>query len=186
MTEALESVTRSVNHNNTISAAFEKDHVVSTLLALRDAGIDMDAEAIEGWALAPHTALGLAPDWPGGDPSRAQARPLYNVLFGSVWVLPNPEGQLGLRAEQTRMVVGGLVRVADRFVCCGRPGYASTGLDDRAAGVVFVVDLSGQREVGDGGGWRLRWAVALADAGAETRPSRSAPPTRCARWPNRR
>ncbi|VVJ21546.1 Uncharacterised protein [Amycolatopsis camponoti] len=60
--EALTSLTRSVNHNNTISAGFEKDHVVSTLLALRDAGIDMDAEAVEGWA--------LANGWSGKNPQR--------------------------------------------------------------------------------------------------------------------
>jgi hypothetical protein len=50
--EAMKSVTRMVNHNNTISAGFEKDVVVSTLLALHDAGIRMDGVAMQGWALA--------------------------------------------------------------------------------------------------------------------------------------
>jgi hypothetical protein len=50
--EAMKSVTRSVNHNNTISAGYEKGVVVSTLLALHDAGIRMDGEAMQGWALA--------------------------------------------------------------------------------------------------------------------------------------
>ncbi|WP_020499067.1 hypothetical protein [Sciscionella marina] len=50
--EALKSLTRAMNHNNTISAGSEKDQVVSTLLALHDAGITMDDEAMEGWALA--------------------------------------------------------------------------------------------------------------------------------------
>ncbi|MFI7123033.1 hypothetical protein [Amycolatopsis sp. NPDC049868] len=60
--EALKSITRTVNHNNTISAGFEKDQVVGTLLALRDAGIAMDAEAIEGWS--------LANGWSGKNPQR--------------------------------------------------------------------------------------------------------------------
>jgi hypothetical protein len=34
--DAMTSLTRTVNHNNTISAGFEKDMVVSTLLALHD------------------------------------------------------------------------------------------------------------------------------------------------------
>lgn len=50
--EALKILTRRINHNNTIAAGVEKDHVVSTLLALHDAGVPMDREAMEGWALA--------------------------------------------------------------------------------------------------------------------------------------
>lgn len=50
--EALKSLTLTINHNNTISAGFEKDTVVSSLLALHDAGIWMDGEAMQGWALA--------------------------------------------------------------------------------------------------------------------------------------
>ncbi|MFG2109708.1 hypothetical protein [Micromonospora chersina] len=50
--EAMRSLTRTINHNNTISAGYEKDQVVSTLLALRDAGIKMDGEAMQGLALA--------------------------------------------------------------------------------------------------------------------------------------
>jgi hypothetical protein len=60
--EALKSLTQTVNHNNTISAGFEKDQVVGTLLALHDAGIGMDGEAIEGWA--------LANGWSGKNPQR--------------------------------------------------------------------------------------------------------------------
>lgn len=60
--EALKSLTLTVNHNNTISAGFEKDQVVSTLLALNDAGIRLDNEAIEGWA--------LANGWAGTNPQR--------------------------------------------------------------------------------------------------------------------
>jgi hypothetical protein len=50
--EAIKSLTLTVNHNNTISAGFEKDMVVSSLLALHDAGIRMDGEAMQGWTLA--------------------------------------------------------------------------------------------------------------------------------------
>lgn len=49
--EALESLTLTINHNNTIAAGFEKDQVVRALLALHDARIPMDAEAMQGWAL---------------------------------------------------------------------------------------------------------------------------------------
>lgn len=59
--EALKSLTRTVNHNNTISAGFEKDQVVSVLLALRDAQIPLDADAIQGWVLA-HGWSGKNPD----------------------------------------------------------------------------------------------------------------------------
>ncbi|MEU8366999.1 hypothetical protein [Micromonospora tulbaghiae] len=60
--EAMKSLTRTINHNNTISAGFEKDQVVSTLLALRDADIKMDGEAMQGWA--------LANGWSGRNPER--------------------------------------------------------------------------------------------------------------------
>lgn len=60
--EAMKSLTQTVNHNNTISASFEKDKVVSTLLALHDAGIPMDGKAIQGWA--------LANGWSGQNPER--------------------------------------------------------------------------------------------------------------------
>jgi hypothetical protein len=60
--EAMKSLTRTVNHNNTISAGHEKDMVVGTLLALRDAGIRMDGEAMQGWA--------LANGWSGKNPAR--------------------------------------------------------------------------------------------------------------------
>jgi hypothetical protein len=60
--EAMKSLTRTVNHNNTISAGFEKDMVVSTLLALHDAHVTMDGEAMQGWA--------LANGWSGKNPAR--------------------------------------------------------------------------------------------------------------------
>ncbi|MFB7543540.1 hypothetical protein ACFC0N_27055 [Streptomyces zaomyceticus] len=60
--EALKSVTKTVNHNNTIAAGFEKDAVVSTLLALHDAGLQMEGEAMQGWA--------LANGWSGENPER--------------------------------------------------------------------------------------------------------------------
>jgi hypothetical protein len=60
--EAMKSLTRTVNHNNTISAGLEKDAVVSILLALHDAGVKMDGEAMQGWA--------LANGWSGKNPER--------------------------------------------------------------------------------------------------------------------
>jgi hypothetical protein len=60
--EAMKSLTLTVNHNNTISAGFEKDQVVSVLLALHDAGIRMHGEAMQGWA--------LAHGWSGKNPER--------------------------------------------------------------------------------------------------------------------
>jgi hypothetical protein len=50
--EAMKSVTLTINHNNTIAAGYEKDDVVSVLLALHDARIPMDGNAMQGWALA--------------------------------------------------------------------------------------------------------------------------------------
>jgi hypothetical protein len=60
--EALTDLTATVNHSNTISAGFERDRVVSTLLALHDAGIRMDGPAMQGWA--------LAHGWSGSNPER--------------------------------------------------------------------------------------------------------------------
>jgi hypothetical protein len=60
--EAMKGLTRTINHNNTISAGFEKDQVVGVLLALHGAGITMDADAIEGWS--------VAHGWSGKNPSR--------------------------------------------------------------------------------------------------------------------
>jgi len=48
--EALKSLTLTVNHNNTISVGFEKDQVVGVLLALHDAHVPIDADAMQGWA----------------------------------------------------------------------------------------------------------------------------------------
>jgi hypothetical protein len=60
--EAMKSLTLTVNHNNTISAGFEKDQVVSVLLALHGARVPMDADAMQGWA--------LAHGWSGKNPER--------------------------------------------------------------------------------------------------------------------
>jgi hypothetical protein len=60
--EALKSLTLTVNHNDTISAGRDKDVVVSSFLALHDAGIRMDGEAMQGWA--------LAHGWSGENPER--------------------------------------------------------------------------------------------------------------------
>lgn len=49
---AMRNVTESINHNNTIAGGYEKDDVVSALLALHDAGYALDAKALEGWAVA--------------------------------------------------------------------------------------------------------------------------------------
>jgi hypothetical protein len=60
--EALKSLTLAVNHNNTISAGYDKDMVVSCLLALHDADIPMHDEVMQGWA--------LAHGWSGKNPER--------------------------------------------------------------------------------------------------------------------
>jgi hypothetical protein len=62
LVEAMKSMTLTINHNNTISAGFEKDIVVSSLLALHDARIPMDGDAMQGWA--------LANGWSGKNPDR--------------------------------------------------------------------------------------------------------------------
>ncbi|MFG3202074.1 hypothetical protein [Streptomyces sp. NPDC048192] len=71
--EALKGLTLTVNHNNTISAGYEKDMVVSSLLALHDAGIPMDGEAMQGWA--------LAHGWSGKNPERL-AQYVENINAG--------------------------------------------------------------------------------------------------------
>lgn len=50
--EGMKSLTLTINHNNTIAAGYEKDDVVSTLLALHDAGYVLDGPAMAGWAVA--------------------------------------------------------------------------------------------------------------------------------------
>lgn len=50
--EAMKGISSMVNHSNPISAGIDKDIVVGALLALHDAGIPMDGNAIQGWALA--------------------------------------------------------------------------------------------------------------------------------------
>lgn len=59
---ALRALTLTVNPNKTISAGYEKDHVVGVLLALYDARIPMDAAAMQGWA--------LANGWSGNNPEQ--------------------------------------------------------------------------------------------------------------------
>ncbi|BBZ18736.1 hypothetical protein [Mycolicibacterium gadium] len=61
LVEALTDLTSMINHNNTIAAGDEKDEVVSVLLALKSAGISLDGEAMQGWALA-HGWAGKNPD----------------------------------------------------------------------------------------------------------------------------
>jgi hypothetical protein len=60
--EAMKGLTLTINHNNTISAGFEKDQVIGILLALRSARIPMNADAIQSWA--------LAHGWSGKNPER--------------------------------------------------------------------------------------------------------------------
>lgn len=62
LVEALKGLTLRINHNNTISAGFEKQQVVSVLLKLHDTGIPLDADAMQGWA--------LANGWSGKNPGR--------------------------------------------------------------------------------------------------------------------
>ncbi len=50
--EALKDMTATINHSNTIAAGYEKDDVVSALLALHNARVSMDGAAMQGWALA--------------------------------------------------------------------------------------------------------------------------------------
>ena len=50
--EALRSLTMTVNHNNTISAGYEKDQVVGSFLALHDAGYRLEGDLLSGWAVA--------------------------------------------------------------------------------------------------------------------------------------
>jgi hypothetical protein len=59
--EAMKSLTLTINHNNTIAAGYEKDDVVGVLLALHDAGIPMDGDAMQG--------LALAHGWSGKNPA---------------------------------------------------------------------------------------------------------------------
>lgn len=58
----LMSATRIINHNNTISAGFEKDVVVKALLRLHDTGHRFDSRQLEGWA--------LANGWSGKNPAK--------------------------------------------------------------------------------------------------------------------
>lgn len=48
----MESMTRVLNHNNTIKAGFEKDHSVGPLVLLKKAGYQLDSRVLRGWAAA--------------------------------------------------------------------------------------------------------------------------------------
>lgn len=48
--EAMKQLTAVINHNNTIRGGYEKDEVVGALLALRDAGYELDGPALAAWA----------------------------------------------------------------------------------------------------------------------------------------
>ena len=85
--KAMESLTLTINHNNTIAAGYEKDDVVSVLLALHDAGIPMVGAAMQGWA--------LAHGWSGETPKQlatsvqdinAGKRPRCNRVIGSDYI----------------------------------------------------------------------------------------------------
>lgn len=62
--EAMKDLTLAINHNNTISAGYEKDDVVSALLVLHDAGYQLDGAAMASWA--------IAHGWSGRNPSRLE------------------------------------------------------------------------------------------------------------------
>lgn len=62
LVEALNGLTLTVNHNNTIAAGFEKDQVVGVLMALTKAGIPMDPDAVQAWA--------LGHGWAGSNPAK--------------------------------------------------------------------------------------------------------------------
>ncbi|WP_417373696.1 hypothetical protein [Glutamicibacter protophormiae] len=83
--EALRSLTLTINHNNTISAGYEKDQVVSVLLALKEAHVSMDADAMQGWV--------LAHGWSGKNPERL-ARYVQDINDGK-----RPRAQRALRAD---------------------------------------------------------------------------------------
>lgn len=59
--EGMKNLTRTINHSNTIAGGYEKDDVVSTLLALHDAGYLLDGTALVGWA--------VAHGWTGNNPA---------------------------------------------------------------------------------------------------------------------
>lgn len=85
--EAMKSMTITINHNNTISAGYEKDQVVATLLALNKAGYKLDGDAMAGWA--------VANGWSGKNPARLAAyvedinagkRPRTNYPRSADWI----------------------------------------------------------------------------------------------------
>lgn len=50
--QALTQLTSMINHANSVGAGFEKDIVVSALMALRAAGVPLDADTMQGWVIA--------------------------------------------------------------------------------------------------------------------------------------
>lgn len=64
VSEEMEYLTRSINHNNTIAAGYEKDVVVRALLDLHDAGYQLDGPTMSAWA----TAHG----WCGSNPAELE------------------------------------------------------------------------------------------------------------------
>jgi hypothetical protein len=70
---ALKDLTRSINHSNTISAGYEKDDVVGVLLALHDARVRLDPDAMEAWV--------IAHGWTGSNP-RALADYVRRIQAG--------------------------------------------------------------------------------------------------------
>ncbi len=83
--EAIKSLTSAINHNNTIAAGYEKDMVVSALLALHDAGVLMDGAAVQGCA--------LAHGWAGKNSSRL-AKYVDDINDGK-----RPRSRLTLRSD---------------------------------------------------------------------------------------
>lgn len=62
--EELESLTRIINHNNTISGGYEKDRVVSLLLALNELSALPKGRTLKGWV--------VAHGWTGKNPGRLE------------------------------------------------------------------------------------------------------------------
>lgn len=60
--EAMHSMTKLINHNNTISGGFNKSIVVKALLRLHDAGHQLDGGHLQAWA--------LAHGWGGNNPAK--------------------------------------------------------------------------------------------------------------------
>jgi len=59
---AMQDLTGMVGHGNTIAGGFDKELVVSALLALNKSGYKLDAHVLQGWA--------VANGWRGGNPEQ--------------------------------------------------------------------------------------------------------------------